>query len=533
MADVFLTYAPADGAFVLRIARALERAGLTAARAPQTPSPDWPLRLYGEIDQASAILALWSSESVACEWTMMEAAIGLHFGQLASLRIDAGLDRNKIPAEFREPQTGEVMDLSEADVAPSGWNNEAEQNLDRRLAPLVGRIRQLKARGPYAQAGAAAPGMPEGDGVARLLRPGFTWPRHDGTEKKSARSLPALAATRREAAFRTAFTSLGAMEYPADIRTGLIELGDLNTARRGMARLYAEGLQRNDREFWALIARIAAPLSPSLCLASLLRAGATPDEVEGHVDPRDAREIHAQRVGRRRMGRPTVVLWPIAAVAAGLAAVLLAPTIGEQVSRFSSIESSPKTEAASASIGEGPAIETAAVAPAKGPQPRLYDPKEFAAPPWAGGRTQTAPPPLDPPKGSATPIQEVSVTPNAGSTSALQTPAPPLPVQAPNLEWSIDPGLATPAERQIVRLCRAQPGPAEIGVEVMPDERMIDVAGRVFMDDPANLRRLIARNATCLDARKLTLSDGREIGGADLIFPGDRLIVPMITSDVL
>jgi hypothetical protein len=533
MADVFLSYAPADAGFVIHIARALERAGLTAARAPQKPTPDWPVRLYEEIDRASAILALWSKSSLENEWTPMEAAVGLHFGQLISLRIDPDLDRDAIPASFRDPQSGEIADLFEKTVAPNGWNNEVEQGLDRIIAPLAGRVRQLKARGPFVQSPAGISAMPEADGVARLVRQQFTWLRHDGTEKKSARSLPALAAARREAAFRAAFSSLAGMEHPADIRTGLVELGDLNTARRGLARLYAHGLHHNHPEYWGHLARVAAPFSPSLCLASLHRSEASPDEIESHLDPRDWQELHAQRVGKRRLGRPTVVMWPIAAVALGLAAVVSAPTIGNQISRLSQSESTPKEEAAATANVPGANVEVAAAAPPSGRQPKLYNPKAFAAPPWAGeAPAEKTIEPTAPPKGSVT-TQKVSAPPPSKTTIAIPTAPPPPPVQAPNANWSIGADLPNPQARQTQRLCSTQPGPAELSVEVWADEGIARVAERMGLVDRASIKRFIDRNASCLNGRKLVLSDGREISGANLIFPGDLLIVPSDATGVL
>jgi hypothetical protein len=333
-----------------------------------------------------------------------------------------------------------------------------------------------------------------------------------------------LAATRRESAFRTAFTTLAAMDYPYDIRTGLGELNEPSTARRGIARLYAEALQRNDSEFWSFVGRIASPISSTLSLACLLRASAGSDEIDDLIDPRDAREMHAERIGKRVSGRSSAFIWPIAAVAAGLAAVLLAPVVGDQISKFSL-----SNEVQTVSADQGPTVIEAppvaeVAAPKQAKAPELVDPKSFAPPPWAPDR-QLAP--------------NVTVAPNPVSPPPVANPTPPpTPVAPPPIASAPPPALAPSAPpvqdaKAIIRLCRGLPGPTEMTIEVMPDERFGDVAGRVFMADPANLRRFLARNQSCLGARKLILSDGRELGGADLIFPGDRLIVPQATNTVI
>ena len=82
-----------------------------------------------------------------------------------------------------------------------------------------------------------------------------------------------------------------------------------------------------------------------------------------------------------------------------------------------------------------------------------------------------------------------------------------------------------------LRYCRLNPSPNEIVVEVMEGERLFDVAGRVFMDSPAGIAEIAERNAPCLGPRALLLGDGRTLTGSDLIFSGDRLVIPAQKTD--
>lgn len=508
MADVFITYAPADAELALRIQKSFERAGLTASRGPVQYTPQWPARLLDELDDCVAVLALWSQAALRVDWVAAEAAIGAHFGQTVSVRTDPGLDRAQIPAMFREAPGAEILDVFEGDIAPGGWGQNASEMLDRKMSGVAGRVRALKARGPVAAPAVASGAVAPAEEVQRRLSAGFTWVRKSGESR--GRSMPALAATRREAAFRSAYTALSGMDYPSDIRAGLVDFADSQTAPRGLARLYAEALSRNDKEFWGLIGRVAAPLSASLSLAGLQRSGASAAVIADLCDPRDARDLHDERFGRVRArgagGGGNVVMWPLAAVAVGLIALVAAP----QIQRFA-----PAFETASFSMPSWPKAKSA-------PAPTA---QEIAPPPWANGEDtiRAAPIALPPPE----PAKAVVRAPPA----PLQPPPPP-PTQLASATPMPNPFAASETATPVrLRFCRLPPGPTEIVVEVMPDERLLDVAGRVFMDTPEGIAQIATRNAACLGPRALLLNDGRTIAGNDLIFAGDRLVIPAQESN--
>lgn len=512
MADVFLTYAPQDAELALRISKALERTGLSVARGPLAYTANWPTRLYDEVDACVAIVALWSQAALRSDWVLTEASIGAHFGQTVSVRTDISLEKDLIPAVFRDGPGIEITDIFEGDIAPNGWGQSAAEMLDRKLAPVAGRVRALKARGPVASPATAAGAVLPAEEAQRRLSSQFAYIRADQGQR-GGKSLPALAGTRREAAFRSAYAALSTMEFPSDIRAGLVEFSDAVTARKGLARIYAEALSRNDREFWGHVGRLALPFSATLAIAGLQRAGAPNDVIADLIDPRDLRELHGARYGRTRArsGGGSVVLWPIVAVALGLGLIVAGPQLKNLL---------PK--------GDAKPFETAAnnsSAPAYTPAPMAEapptDPLQNLTP------VTPLPPVAEPPPVVATPIPPPPVM----TPAALPPPAPPKPTiiaPAPTQSTTVAAPLATlpPTPQTRLFYCRLNPAADEVTVEVMSGERLFDVAGRVFMDSPEGVKKISERNSACLGARQLLLPDGRLLSGVDLIFAGDRLVVP-------
>ncbi|MBL8560257.1 MAG: toll/interleukin-1 receptor domain-containing protein [Hyphomonadaceae bacterium] len=498
MADVFLTFAPSDAELALRISKALERSGLSVSRGPLQYASNWPTRLYDEVDACTAVVALWSRDSLRCDWVMTEAAIGGHFGQTVSIRSDPALERDMIPAVFREGPGIEVTDIFEGDIAPKGWGASAAEMLDRKLAPVAGRIRALKARGPVAAPASAAGAVLPSEEAQRRLSAEFAYVRAD-QGARGGKSLPALAATRREAAFRSAYAALAAMEYPSDIRAALVDFTEADAARKGLARIYAEALSRNDREFWGHVGRLALPFSAALAVAGLQRSGEGAPVIADLIDPRDLREMHAERFGRVRMRSSggSVVLWPIAAVAVGLGLLVAGP----QLQRV--MPSSPSFDVASNDV----APKTAPLPPP--PAPRVIPP-----------------PPVTTPTPSIIAAPAPMVAP-----AALPAPPPPAPTiiaPAPTQSTVVAGPLQDMLPTQVTRLryCRMAPTEKEMTVEVLEGERLFDVAGRVFMDSSEGIAEIVRRNAACLDSRQLMLADGRVLSGSNLLFAGDRLVVP-------
>lgn len=495
MADVFLTFAPQDAELALRISKSLEKTGLSVSRGPMQFAPNWPSRLYDEVDACVAVVALWSRDALRSDWVLTEASVGAHFGQTVSIRSDASLEKDLIPAVFRDGPGIEITDIFESDIAPNGWGQSAAEMLERKLAPVAGRVRALKARGPVATPATAAGAVLPAEEAQRRISSQFSYIRADEGQR-GGKSLPALAATRREAAFRSAYAALSTMEFPSDIRAALVDFSDAATGRRGLARIYAEALSRGDKEFWGHVGRLALPFSATLATAGLQRAGAPADVIADLIDPRDTREMHGERYGRTRARGGGVVLWPIAAVALGLGLIVAGPQLKGLMPKGNLFETASNNTAPVIAPDTTATIDTPAVTPL--PPPPALPP--ISEPP--------APAPVVTPAASPPPPPTI-IAPAPTQSTIVASPLPTLPPVQARLYY-----------------CRLNPAAEEMTVEVMEGERLFDVAGRVFMDSPEGVKEISERNSACLGSRQLTLADGRVLSGGDLIFAGDRLVVP-------
>ena len=74
MADIFLSYARPDAATAQRIARELGKSGFTVWFDRDLPAHrSYSDVIQRELDDASAVLVLWSAASVQSEWVRSEA----------------------------------------------------------------------------------------------------------------------------------------------------------------------------------------------------------------------------------------------------------------------------------------------------------------------------------------------------------------------------------------------------------------------------------------------------------------------------
>lgn len=121
MSKIFLSYSSKDEDKVEVIARKLGAKGKTAFYSREIPlGADWAERLEAELEEASAMIVLWSRNSVKSFWVRSEAAEGLEKGKL----IPVLLDDSVLPRLFRNIQT---ESLQEWDGSPG------DKTLDRFL----------------------------------------------------------------------------------------------------------------------------------------------------------------------------------------------------------------------------------------------------------------------------------------------------------------------------------------------------------------------------------------------------------------
>ncbi|MFO1048704.1 MAG: toll/interleukin-1 receptor domain-containing protein, partial [Geminicoccaceae bacterium] len=83
MADVFISYAREDRPFAARLARALEAGGRSVWWDREIlPGKDFAQLIGAELDQAKAVVVIWSPASTQSGWVRDEAHEGLERGVL-------------------------------------------------------------------------------------------------------------------------------------------------------------------------------------------------------------------------------------------------------------------------------------------------------------------------------------------------------------------------------------------------------------------------------------------------------------------
>jgi adenylate cyclase len=112
VADVFISYARADEAVARRVAKALQSAGLDVWWDADLPAH----RAYSEIiernlEQAKAVVALWSKDAAKSQWVRAEADFARNSGKL----VQAQLDGTMPPIPFNQIQCADLK----------GWRGSA------------------------------------------------------------------------------------------------------------------------------------------------------------------------------------------------------------------------------------------------------------------------------------------------------------------------------------------------------------------------------------------------------------------------
>ena len=128
MADVFLSYARANAAAANRVSSRLRSSGFSVWFDDSLPVH----RAYSEVieeqlESASAVLVLWSSEAIASQWVRSEANRARESGRL----VQARLDDSRLPMPFDQIQCADLRGLSRA-------RSEALRNVEKSIAALAG-----------------------------------------------------------------------------------------------------------------------------------------------------------------------------------------------------------------------------------------------------------------------------------------------------------------------------------------------------------------------------------------------------------
>lgn len=125
MADVFLSYARSDAAAAARVARELARTGRSVWYDRELP----PHQAYSdvierELENANAVLVLWSEAAIESQWVRSEANRARELGKL----VQGRLSNTRLPMPFDQIQCADL----------SNWRRGGSQ-VQRSIDALVGR----------------------------------------------------------------------------------------------------------------------------------------------------------------------------------------------------------------------------------------------------------------------------------------------------------------------------------------------------------------------------------------------------------
>jgi len=107
MADVFVSYARSDKARVAPLVAAIEARGWTVWWDPEiSPGQEFDRRIAAELAIASAVLVVWTANSVESRWVRGEAREGAERGILVPVRFDDA----RLPIDVRTLHTTDLED---------------------------------------------------------------------------------------------------------------------------------------------------------------------------------------------------------------------------------------------------------------------------------------------------------------------------------------------------------------------------------------------------------------------------------------
>ena len=118
MADVFISYARTDQAIARRVAKGLQAAGFAVWWDADLPAH----RAYSEViernlDEAKAVVVLWSTAAAQSQWVRAEADFARNAGKL----VQAAVDGSMPPMPFNQIQCAELKGWRGGAVH-AGWS---------------------------------------------------------------------------------------------------------------------------------------------------------------------------------------------------------------------------------------------------------------------------------------------------------------------------------------------------------------------------------------------------------------------------
>ncbi len=136
MADVFVSYARSDKARVAPLVAAIEAKGWTVWWDTEiSPGQEFDRQIAAQLKIATAVLVVWTPNSVESRWVRGEARAGAERGILVPIRFE----RVDLPIDVRTLHTTDFDDWGEDPLSPQA------QELLRALGNMVARQRALQA----------------------------------------------------------------------------------------------------------------------------------------------------------------------------------------------------------------------------------------------------------------------------------------------------------------------------------------------------------------------------------------------------
>ena len=116
MADIFVSYSRQNKARVAPLVRALEAEGWSVWWDPEiTPGEEFDTLISRELDQARALVVVWTPDSVDSRWVRGEARDAADRGVLVPVRFDNA----RLPIDFRAVHTTDLDDWAEGSSSPA------------------------------------------------------------------------------------------------------------------------------------------------------------------------------------------------------------------------------------------------------------------------------------------------------------------------------------------------------------------------------------------------------------------------------
>ena len=116
MADIFVSYSRQNKARVAPLVRALEAEGWSVWWDPEiAPGEEFDTLISRELDQARALVVVWTPDSVDSRWVRGEARDAADRGVLVPVRFDNA----RLPIDFRAVHTTDLDDWGEDSSSPA------------------------------------------------------------------------------------------------------------------------------------------------------------------------------------------------------------------------------------------------------------------------------------------------------------------------------------------------------------------------------------------------------------------------------